>query len=66
MCFRSMLLTDGLDLQVKDTMVACMGSAADGAARQTCKDTVAKAALATALGKQASDVSATDVYVSAS
>ena len=38
--------------QVAQEMTACMESAADGAARTACKDTTAKAALATSLGKQ--------------
>ena len=42
-------------------MKACMEGAADGAARTTCRDTTAKAALATALGKQTSDISATEL-----
>ena len=47
--------------QVREEMKACMESASDGAARTTCRDTTAKAALATALGKQTSDISATDL-----
>ena len=46
---------------MKDTMKACMESAADGAARTTCKDTTAKAALATALGREISDITATEL-----
>ena len=46
---------------MKDTMKACMESAADGAARTTCKDITTKQAIATALGKQTSDITATDL-----
>ena len=47
--------------QVREEMKACMESASDGAARTTCKATTAKAALAIALGKQTSDISATEL-----
>jgi hypothetical protein len=47
--------------QVREEMKACMQSAADGAARTTCKDTTAKAALATALGKEASEITPTEL-----
>ena len=48
-------------VQVQDTMVACMDGAADGAARTACKDTTAKAALAVTLGKDVSQVTATEL-----
>ena len=47
--------------QVREEMKACMESASDGAARTTCRDTTAKAALATALGRQASDITPTEL-----
>ena len=42
-------------------MKACMEGAADGAARTSCRDTTAKAALAASLGKQTSDITATQL-----
>ena len=42
-------------------MKACMESAVDGTARTACKGTIAKAALASTLGKQASDVTQTEL-----
>ena len=47
--------------QVTEEMTACMEAATDGAARTTCKDTTTKQAIATALGKQTSDITATDL-----
>merc|ERR1712054_638558 len=47
--------------QVREEMKACMESAGDASARQACKSTTAKAALATSLGKQPSEVSATEL-----
>ena len=46
---------------VVDKMTACMKGATDGTARDSCKTTEAKAALAKALGKEVSEISDTEL-----
>ena len=46
---------------VVDKMTACMKSATDSTARDSCKTTEAKAALAKALGKEVSEISNTEL-----